>query len=104
MLDMDIETVVPGHGPLTDKSGLAEMLHYLEVLTAETRRRYDAGMSLEDTVRDLTLSEFKGWLDAERVYANVHRLYRDFVGDSEPPDALALFAGMARLQSEMKRG
>ncbi|MBW1907864.1 MAG: MBL fold metallo-hydrolase, partial [Deltaproteobacteria bacterium] len=41
LLAMDIETVVPGHGPLCDKSGLAEMLHYLEVLTVEARRRYD---------------------------------------------------------------
>jgi glyoxylase-like metal-dependent hydrolase (beta-lactamase superfamily II) len=98
LLAMDIETVVPGHGPLTDKSGLAEMLHYLEVLTAETRRRYDAGMSMEDTVRDLTLDEFEGWLDAERTYVNVHTLYRDFVGDTEPGDVLQLFAGMARMQ------
>jgi len=98
LLDMDIETVVPGHGPLTDKSGLAEMLHYLEVLTGEARRRYDAGMSVEDAVRDITLSEFKGWLDAERVYVNVHTLYRDFTGDTEPGEVLALFAGMARLQ------
>jgi len=98
LLAMDIETVVPGHGPLTDKSGLEEMLHYLEVLTAEARRRHDAGMSVEDAVRDLTLGEFKGWLDAERVYVNVHTLYRDFDGDSEPGDILALFAVMGRLQ------
>jgi cyclase len=98
LLAMDIETVVPGHGPLTDKSGLAEILHYLEVLTAETRRRHDAGMSMEDTVRDLTLDEFKDWLDAERTYVKLHTLYRDFVGDTEPGDVLALFAGMGRLQ------
>ncbi|MBW1907156.1 MAG: MBL fold metallo-hydrolase, partial [Deltaproteobacteria bacterium] len=94
----DIETVVPGHGPLCDKSGLAEMLHYLEVLTVEARRRYDAGMSVEEAVRDLTLDEFKGWLDAERTYVNVHTLYRDFAGDTEPGDVLAMFAGMGRLQ------
>ncbi len=104
LLEMDIETVVPGHGPLTDKSGLAEMLHYLEVLTAEARRRYDARMSVEDAVRDLTLDAFKGWLDAERVYVNVHTLYRDFAGDTEPGDVLALFAGMARLQSDLQHG
>jgi len=98
LLEMDIETVVPGHGPLTDKSGLAAMLHYLEWLTKEARRRYDAGMSVEEAARDLTLDEFKSWLDAERVYVNVHTLYRDFAGDREPADILALFAGMARLQ------
>jgi hypothetical protein len=89
---------------LTDKSGLAEMLHYLEVLTAEARRRYDAGMSVEDAVRDLTLDEFKGWLDAERVYVNVHTLYREFAGDREPADILALFAGMGRLGGHARRG
>ena len=98
LLEMDIETVVPGHGPLTDKSGIASMLHYLELLTVEARRRYDAGMSVEEAVRDITMDEFKGWLDAERSYVNVHTLYRDFDGDREPADVLALFAGMARLQ------
>ena len=98
LLGMDIETVVPGHGPLTDKSGLAEQLHYLEVLTAETRARYDAGMSVEEAARDLILDEFNSWLDPERLYVNVHTLFRDFAGDRTPGDVLALFAGMARLQ------
>jgi len=98
LLEMDVETVVPGHGVLTDKTGLREILHYLEVLTKETRRRYDAGMSIEDAIRDMALDEFKGWLDAERIYVNVHTLYREFEGDTEQPDILALFAGMARLQ------
>ncbi len=104
LLDMDIETVVPGHGPLTDKSGLEETLHYLEVLSLEARRRYDAGMSVEDAARDLTLDEFKGWLDAERVYVNVHTLYRDFAGDREPADPLTLWAGMGRLYIDAQRG
>jgi cyclase len=98
LLAMDVETVVPGHGVLTDKTGLREILHYLEVLTDQARRRYDAGMSLDDAIRDMTLDEFKGWLDAERIYVNVHTLYREFEGNTERPDILALFAGMARLQ------
>jgi glyoxylase-like metal-dependent hydrolase (beta-lactamase superfamily II) len=102
LLDMDIETVVPGHGPLTDKSGLAEQLHYLEVLTKEARGRYDAGMSVEEAARDLILDEFAGWLDAERLYVNVHTLYRDFAGDRTPGDILALFAGMARLHKSRR--
>lgn len=97
LLEMDIETVVPGHGPLTDKGGLREGLHYLEVLSDEARRRYDAGMSFDDAVRDITLDEFKGWLDPERVYVNVQTLYRDFAGMGEKPHVLASFAGMARL-------
>jgi glyoxylase-like metal-dependent hydrolase (beta-lactamase superfamily II) len=99
LLELDIETVVPGHGPLTDKSGLGEILHYLEVLTDEARRRYDAGMSVEEAARDVALAEFDHWLDRERVYVNVHTLYRDFSGDDGPTDVLALFAGMARVKA-----
>lgn len=97
LLDMDIETVVPGHGPLTDKTGLREGLHYLEVLSHEARARFDAGMTFEDAVRDITLDEFEGWLDPERVYVNVHTLYRDFTGTRTKPHVLSLFAGMSRL-------
>jgi glyoxylase-like metal-dependent hydrolase (beta-lactamase superfamily II) len=103
LLDMDIETVVPGHGPLTDKSGLRETLHYLEVLTEQTRLRYDARMSIEDAAFEVALEEFDHWIDAERVYVNVHTLYRDFRGDTEPADILALFAGMARFQARKAR-
>ena len=100
LLEMDVETVVPGHGPLTDKTGLAEILHYLEVLREETRRRYDAGMSVDEAVRDLSLDAFRGWLDPERIYVNVHTLYRDFSGESaQPPDVLAMFAKMAKLRA-----
>jgi cyclase len=99
LLDMDIETVVPGHGPIGDKTGLRETVHYLEVLTEEAKRRYDAGMSVDDAVRDMVLDEFKGWLDPERVYLNTHTLYRNFANDTSRPDVLALFAKMARLKT-----
>jgi len=98
LLDMDIETVVPGHGVLTDKTGLREILHYLQTLSDETRQRHAAGMTVDEAVRDMALDEFKGWLDAERIYVNVHTLYRELEGDTKPADILALFAGMARLQ------
>lgn len=101
LLDMDIETVVPGHGPVGDKTGLREMLHYLEVLSEEARRRYDAGMSLDDAVRDMALDEFEGWLDPERIYINCHALYKEFNNDSSRPDVLALFAKMARLKKSL---
>lgn len=99
LLDMDIETVVPGHGPLTDKSALRETQQYLEALTKQARSRYDAGMSVEDAAYEVVFEEFDHWIDAERVYVNVHTLYREFSGDTEPADILALFAGMARLQA-----
>lgn len=98
LLELDIETIVPGHGPLTDKTGLRETLHYLQVLTREARGRYEAGLSVDDAAVEIQLDEFDHWLDGERVYINVHTLYRDFRGDRTQPDVLALFAGMARFR------
>jgi glyoxylase-like metal-dependent hydrolase (beta-lactamase superfamily II) len=103
LLAMDIDTVVPGHGPITDKSGLREIQQYLELLTDEARGRYDAGMSVEEAARDISLAEFDHWMDAERLYANLCVLYRDFRGDTEVDDVLEVMAGIARLDKELSQ-
>jgi glyoxylase-like metal-dependent hydrolase (beta-lactamase superfamily II) len=104
LLELEVETVVPGHGPLTDLSGIRETLGYLEWLTAEARARYDAGLTVEQAAREISLEAFRTWLDAERVFVNVHSLYRDFAGDPNPAEILELFAGMARLAREGAHG
>lgn len=100
--DLDVETVVPGHGPVTDKSGLEETIDYFEHLTSEARKRYDEGVPVDEAARDIAVDAFRGWLDAERVYVNVRTLYRDFSGDRSAPDVLELFAGMARFQRDTR--
>ena len=42
---MDVEVVVPGHGPLGGRAELADIRDYLALLKEETRRRYDARMT-----------------------------------------------------------
>lgn len=100
LLELEVETVVPGHGPLTDLSGIRETLGYLEWLTAEARERYDTGLTVEEAAREISFEAYRAWLDAERAFINVHSLYREFAGDSDPADVLELFAGMARLVRE----
>jgi cyclase len=102
LLALDVETVVPGHGPLTDKTGIEETLAYLELLSVEARSRYDAGLPFEEAVVDIApaLDAYRSWLDSERVYVNVHTLYRDFSGNRKAADALSLFAGMARYKRD----
>ena len=97
LLELDVDTVVPGHGPLTDLSGIRETKGYLEWLTDEARARYDDGLTVEDAARDISLDAFRAWLDPERVFINVHSLYREFSGVPDPPEILELMAGAARL-------
>ena len=40
IMQMDIDTIVPGHGPVGGKKELAEMAEYFQVLRAEAKKRY----------------------------------------------------------------
>jgi cyclase len=103
MLDLDIETVVPGHGPVTDKKGVAAVKGYLEYIAAEARRRYDAGMSVFEAAQDISLSDYSSWGDPERIVVNVATLYREFSGGRPATEIRAdPFEMMARLRRSMR--
>jgi glyoxylase-like metal-dependent hydrolase (beta-lactamase superfamily II) len=98
ILGMDVEVIVPGHGPITDKAGVRAVRDYLVYIRDEARRRYDAGMPAADAARDIALGRFAGWRDAERVMVNVFTLYRDFSdGRLAPPGPVELFGLMAQI-------
>ena len=103
ILAMDVETVVPGHGPVTDKRGVLAVKRYLEHVRGEARKRFDAGMSAGEAARDISLGEFAGWLDAERIAVNVHTLYRQWDPKAESPDVMGLFREMAALSDARAR-
>ena len=97
----DVETVVPGHGPITDKKGVQAMKDYLLYIKAEARRRYDAGMPVFQAARDIALDRFAGWGDPERMVVNVASLYREF-GARQELGIMELFAEMGRFHTERK--
>ncbi len=96
ILGLDVETVVPGHGPITDKSAVRNFRTYLDYIRAEARARYDAGMGWEEAGRDISLDAFRGWTDEERIVANVFALYREFGATFGPEDGRDLFGAMGR--------
>ena len=102
ILDMDIDTVVPGHGPITDKRGVAAVGDYLRYISAEARQRYDAGMGLYEAAMDISLADYSSWGDAERIVANVATLYREFASDTQPTDVAGIFALMAKIHYDRR--
>jgi hypothetical protein len=96
ILSWDVETVVPGHGPITDKSGVRALKHYLEYTYAESRKRYDAGMTFEQAAHDINWDAFRDWGDSERLLVNVATCYREFANDTSERDIIGLFTLMAR--------
>jgi cyclase len=101
ILAWDVETVVPGHGPITDKTGVQAMKDYLLYIKQEARKRFDAGMPVFAAARDIALDRFAGWGDPERMVVNVASLYREF-GTTEPLNVLQLFGEMGRFHAELK--
>lgn len=100
IMGMDVDVIVPGHGPITDKAGVAKMRGYLTYIDGEARKRFDAGMSATDAARDIALSGYDGWIDAERIVVNVSTLFKEYAGDPSPPDVAALFGLMGELKKE----
>jgi glyoxylase-like metal-dependent hydrolase (beta-lactamase superfamily II) len=94
---MDVDVVVPGHGPVTDRSGARAVREYLEYVREQARLRFDAGLSAADAARDIALGDYASWGDAERIAVNVDTLYREFSGSSQRTDLVELFGRMAEL-------
>jgi len=97
ILALDAETVVPGHGPITDARGVRAVRDYLAYVRDEATRRYHAGMPAFEAAADIALTDYASWGDAERIVVNVAAIYRELAGDPTPPDLAGLFGQMARL-------
>lgn len=96
ILGLDVETIVPGHGPVTDKHGVSEVKSYFEYIYQEARQHYEAGMPSLDAARDIPLGHFANWTDSERMAVNVSSIYRELSG-APRPDTLTFFAQMEEL-------
>jgi hypothetical protein len=78
---MDIELIVPGHGPIGTKTELEDEREYFEFLMAETRGCFERGMTAADAAKEIDLGPYKDWLDSERTVANVGVVYRELRGE-----------------------
>jgi len=103
ILAMDVDVIVPGHGPITDKAGVRAVQDYLRYIDAEARQRFDAGMPAEEAAQDIALGSYASWSDAERIAVNVDTLYREYRNDPTPPDVIRLFTLMAEVWRAQQR-
>jgi glyoxylase-like metal-dependent hydrolase (beta-lactamase superfamily II) len=78
----DIETFVPGHGPLGTKTDLALQKRYIQVLDELVARVIQAGGAMEDALQQPLPSPFDVWLTGgmNRFEANVRSAYKRLSG------------------------
>lgn len=109
LLELDVDHIVPGHGPITDKAGVRKMQGYLHFIDRQARQRFDAGMSVEEAAFDIDLGEYRDWPDAERLVINLTTLFREYRGEKrdeneELVDVPKVFGLMMRLKKERGLG
>ena len=96
IVELGARTLVPGHGPVTDASGVHDVRRYLTFVQDEARRRFDAGMDATAAADDIDISDYADWGDRERLAANVVAAYREIdpsLPSLTPPE---LFLRMAQ--------
>ena len=94
----DVEHIVPGHGPLTDKNGVRAIRDYLVYVNSEATERYQGGMDAWDAARDISLNGFADWGEFGRLAVNVDTVYRSLDGTHKSPDVVEQFRRMFALE------
>ena len=77
IIELGARVIVPGHGPVTDESGVRDVQRYLTYVRDEARQRFDAGMDETAAADDIDLTDFRDWGDPERIAVNVATIYRE---------------------------
>lgn len=91
ILEMEVDVIVPGHGPITDKNGVRQVKAYWEFVRSQVQQRYNANLSAAEAAYDIVLSPefaqqpFARWNSPERMMTSVHTMYRHLQGRTDHP-------------------
>jgi cyclase len=104
MLGMDIDVVVPGHGPVTDKAGVVAVRDYLAFVDGQAHEAFVAGVDAFDAARSIAAAigvrpEFSSWGEFGRITVNVETAYRSFDPTHTSPDVVEQFRRMASVEA-----
>jgi glyoxylase-like metal-dependent hydrolase (beta-lactamase superfamily II) len=97
ILAMDLQVIVPGHGPLAEPAAVRELKAYFEYLYVEAGARRAQGMSVLEAARSMALDRWADWGEPERLVVNVESIYRELSGEEPAVDPLSAFTQMAEL-------
>ncbi|MEE8336706.1 MAG: MBL fold metallo-hydrolase [Dehalococcoidia bacterium] len=79
--DLDVERVIPGHGPPGGLTELADQREYLDFMLTKTRAAFDDGLTEEQAAAAIDLGQWGTWPESERKEMNIATLYRTFANE-----------------------
>jgi cyclase len=103
MLDLDVDTVVPGHGPVTDNNGIRSVREYLAYVDHEATTCFEHGVDAFDAARTIGAAmgadeRFSELGEFGRIAVNVETAYRTLDPTHRTPDVVEQFRRMAALE------
>jgi len=73
---LEFNQVIPGHGPVTDKSGIKYMLEYVQLLHNEVKKYYEQGLSDFEMKERIDVGKYRQMSGFEgRFGINVNRMF-----------------------------
>ncbi len=100
ILAMDLEVLVPGHGPVSEPAAVRELKAYFEYLYEQARALREEGMSPLEAARAISLQPWADWGEPERLVVNLENIYLELDGEGEAVNPLAAFEKMAALRAD----
>ncbi|HEY7627891.1 MAG TPA: MBL fold metallo-hydrolase [Ilumatobacteraceae bacterium] len=105
MLGMDVDVVIPGHGAITDKAGVASVRDYLAFVDHEAAQRQSAGVDAWEATREIAAAirarpDFGALGEFGRIAVNVDTVYRHLDPSHEAVNVVDQFRRMAELERE----
>lgn len=73
--ELEVERVIPGHGNMTDRRSLADMLHYLEDIQAYAQQAADSGETVDQWLARGIPEEYSSWQAGHVFEWNFRWLY-----------------------------
>ena len=104
MLGMDIDVVVPGHGPVTDKAGVVEVRDYLSAVLESATKCHGAGIDVFEAARVIAAEMLGNSATSElreygRIAVNVDTVYRTLDPKHETANVVEQFRRMAAIEA-----
>lgn len=96
ILSLDVDTVVPGHGPVGDKAAVQGLKDYLTHIRDAAKACYDAGLPWDEAAYEVGYDQFDSWMDRERVVANVANIYQELSSGKIAPTQEEIMSQMLR--------
>ncbi len=88
---IDVNLVLPGHGPPAGKELLEKQKRYFVELRQRVKKGIDAGQDFEDIKKSINMPWYKEWTTVDPSPANVQHVYDEMTGRVAPWDLVEDF-------------